>query len=370
MNDKHMEATIMGLLETVRPALTPELETKAVAAIARAGHGRPAHAAGRVRWAVRIAIVGAAAALALGVFVVPGRWGSGRADSVLRNVGYAMARADSVLLMFRNTEEGVQWYARHRKPLPGGHRIALLETPRQNDMYLSSKAWCERIVLPDGTVRFWQTVDMDAGQWRIYSPVPLSENHGSAQSAFAPDQSTVYVADLAPLRAEAAAFLRDGVTFFFESGSWAQLFGKESILEKTTTVSSEQREGRAFTVLTFTGLDPRSASRMKHGPLAFPGEVHVRNVFVVDSQTNHLLSLEQYRRFENEAEVLVAKMARIEYNHPAPADLLALPPAATSVPATAELVQGSDNGTPLTALTMKVEGQDIRHIAVPKDWKK
>ena len=98
MSDRELQAEIAGLLETVRPELTPELEVRAVAAVA-AARARPARPRRRM---IAVAVGAAVALVGLGFVPIPMGSAKGALDRAIANAG----NARTVHVVYRELRHG------------------------------------------------------------------------------------------------------------------------------------------------------------------------------------------------------------------------------------------------------------------------
>ena len=90
--------------------------------------------------------------------------------------------------------------------------------------------------------------------------------------------------------------------------------------------------------------------------------VHVREVFEVDAETDHLLSTRKFSRTGDGAEELVGAVDRVDYNVPLPAaaGISGIPGGTATVQATAAIEETASS----LALVMKVDGVELGRMDV------
>jgi hypothetical protein len=255
--------------------------------------------------------------------VIPGRGGKPDAESILLGVAHAMEEAKSLHIVFRGTESGVN--------TPTGLRMA----PFPVDLWFTSRATYGRAVRPDGTVVFSSAADADTREMWVYIG----------------DDKIRLVADLTPI-AERAAEVISVASKLFRSDQIMKTVGK-AYPDAKMSVVTETRNGRKVAIITVTGT-------LKTSPRRVTG----RHVFVVDADTNRLLSMRQYARTESTKDELVSRIDRVEYDVPVPAEArtLEVPEGTKTVRAVAAIEETKNT----MAVAIK-SGKHVLRYEVPRN---
>lgn len=288
----------------------------------------PSHAVRKETGTMKRLVYVSAIVVALGVAaaLIAPRGNAPDADSILAGAANAMELAQSVYILGRGTEGAEE--------SPTGNRLG-------SGFY---ERWCGeggvygRSVAADGTIRSASGLDVAAGEWWHYVA----------------DDRACYVADISPIRGEAADIVLRGIDSYARSGfiGMVEQLGGES----PKTVEIEDRDGREVASVTVTYPYPDRPGRPK---------VTGRMVFEVDYETGRLLGMRQYAEAEGYPEQFVGAVDKLNYDVPLPADLRTseLPPDTRTVPASAT-VEHTDG---YLSLVMRVDGTMIVRKDVPRD---
>jgi hypothetical protein len=208
-------------------------------------------------------------------------------------------------------------------------------SPGYVELWVSARASAVTMVSPEGTVEMAMGASLDTGEeWTFLARM------GDMQ----------YVADLRPLGPRAAEIVskdsRQRLAMYLGGQMSEQHLGLENM---TRSVSTEARNGRKITLVTYTGT-LRSQTK----------PVTQRIVFELDARSRRLLSIQKYAKLEGGAEELVGGTEKIEYDIPVPTSIR--PQVGTVVPATARV---EETATTLKLIT-SANGEDISTTEVPR----
>ena len=292
--------------------------------------------------------------IAVGIgLLIPARLSKPNAKSILLAVAHAMENADSVYVVY---ESG---------PLVAGKPRQELQRPRdRHELWLSDRAVYQGYVASDGTALRVSAVNADTLEWRVY------QGDISHESDRTPDghivehwrliNPTLYVADLTPIAAQASRFVSKEAHAFF-SGEWSRVLGSEHIMEPKQSVAIETRQGRKVAIVTVTGghrvvlTKPGREDKQAIGT--------ARNVFEVDLETNHLLSMRTYLQAEGFPERLTGATHKIEYDAPVPTYLAEMPDSAKRVKATATI----ETSERIQTLIMQADGKGVDQMSSARE---
>ena len=321
--------SLSALRQAVREAGRFEPPTDLLPAILAVPHeAAPAQTTTKENRNVRRIIYATLAMLvvAIGAAVwIPGRGGRPGAESILLGVAHAMEQAKSLHIVFRGTESGVN--------TPSGLRVM----PGVVDFWLSSRAIYGRGVTPNGTVVFSSGADADTREMWVYSG----------------DDKIRLVADLTPIADRAAEIISEA-SKLFRADQIMKTAGKV-YPDAKMSVATETRGGRKVAVVTVTGT-------LKTSPLRVSG----RSVFVVDADSDRLLTMRQYAKTKGTHEQLVQVIERVDYDAALPPEsrTVSLPAGTKTVQATA----GIEETAKTIALVVK-SGKHVLRFEVPRDTK-
>jgi len=292
--------------------------------------------------------------IAVGIgLLIPARLSKPDAESILLAVAHAMENADSVYVVY---ESG---------PLVAGKPRQELQRPRdRHELRLSDRAVYQGWVASDGTALRVSSVDAGTLEWRV------CQGDISHESDRTPDgrivehyrliNPTLYVADLTPIAAQASEFVSKKARAFF-SGEWSRVLGSEHIMEPKQSAAIETRQGHKVAVVTVTG--GHRVVLTKRGREDKQAIGRARNVFEVDLETNHLLSMRNYLQVEGFPERLIGATHKIEYDVPVPARLTATPDTAKTVEATATI----ERTQRILILIMRANGREIDRMYAARE---
>jgi prepilin-type processing-associated H-X9-DG protein len=289
--------------------------------------------------------------------VVPGRLGKPDVDAILADVAHAMASAESVLVEYRGADAG--WRGGDAGWKEWGQFIPgqSFASAGSRSFYFSTHALYERRTRPDGILSWAQGLDVGEREWWCYF------------RNLETGEATLYVADLTPIEDAAADLLSRGVDFLMHSESWGEVLGNESLINARAGVTSEIRDNREVTILTFSGWKAGMVLRQTDRPHLTPAIFRARNVFELDTETSQLLGARYYEHLEDEPEQLMGVIDTVQYDSPVPAYMAAVPEAGEIIEASALVEEGTHEGRAALILSMKVGDQKVRHFIVPADWR-
>ena len=176
-------------------------------------------------------------------------------------------------------------------------------------------------------------LDCQAGFWWLY----------------ARDKSALYQADLKPLGGKACEIITRLAEMIRASHLTEAM--RPHFPDAQQSVEIVRQDGGAVALVTVSYTTEANGV-----------PVHVREVFEVDPETNHLFSSRKFARTGDGAEELVGAVDRVDYNLPLPAsvDTSAIPEGTATVQATA----GIEETSTTLALVMKVDGVELGRMDV------
>jgi len=255
------------------------------------------------------------------ILVIPGGEKNGEARSLLTGVAHALEQAQSLHLVFRGTQGDPE--------APGVMRLM----PGQGEIWIGDRAVHMHYLGAEGELLHASVLDCQAGFWWVY----------------ARDKSALYQADLEPLGGKACEII-DRLAEMIRASHLTEAM-RAHFPDAQQSVEIVRRDGGAVALVTVSYTTDAGGV-----------PVHVREVFEVDPETNHLFSSRKFARTGDGAEELVGAVDKVEYNValPAAAGTSGIPEGTATVQATA----GIEETSTTSALVMKVDGVELGRMDV------
>ncbi len=241
------------------------------------------------------------------------------AKSLLISAAQAMEAANSVHLVLHGTQGDPS--------SPSG--MVMMQQPAE--IWVSKRAAALRMTGPDGALLMGYGINLDANEAWDYSA----------------ETGVLHFADLTPV-ADQAADIMDKAGDLYLSGA-LQMLTKTILTDVQESVTTEVRDGREIAVVTLTGT-------LKESPTL----IRERDVFEIDTETDHLLAMQRYVQAEGSEEQLIQTIDEVTYDGPVPTDFA--PESAVRKPATMS-IEESDK---LISLVMSADGKEIGRTDVPR----